>query len=66
MVGRVYAGKQSTDNNWYRARVEQVSGPSITVRYIDYGNKETVTVSDLRELEPAMLEPHVTVSLVFS
>lgn len=28
------------DGQWYRAKVERVSGPNVSVRYVDYGNRE--------------------------
>ncbi|XP_064077337.1 staphylococcal nuclease domain-containing protein 1-like [Macrobrachium nipponense] len=31
---------QFVDGAWYRAKVEKVSGSSVSVRYIDYGNRE--------------------------
>ncbi|KAK4295717.1 hypothetical protein Pmani_031744 [Petrolisthes manimaculis] len=31
---------QYIDGHWYRARVEKVSGSNVSVRYIDYGNRE--------------------------
>lgn len=37
-----------TDGQWYRAEILSIEGQSIQVRYVDYGNEETVDVSDLR------------------
>lgn len=34
------AAKFSEDEEWYRARVESMSGGKATIRYIDYGNSE--------------------------
>lgn len=31
---------QFTDGLWYRAKVEKVAGSNVSVRYIDYGNRE--------------------------
>ncbi|MPC21156.1 Nuclease domain-containing protein 1 [Portunus trituberculatus] len=31
---------QFVDSQWYRAKVERVSGQNVTVRYVDYGNRE--------------------------
>ena len=36
------------DNGWYRAKVLSVSGQSVTVFFIDYGNTETVNLDKLR------------------
>ena len=30
------------DNEWYRAKVEKVSGGDVIVLYVDYGNRATV------------------------
>ncbi|XP_074613274.1 staphylococcal nuclease domain-containing protein 1-like [Acropora palmata] len=35
------------DNNWYRARVENISSKQVHVFYIDYGNKEVLPQSKL-------------------
>nr|QBI71270.1 ebna2 binding protein P100 [Embidopsocus sp. AB-2019] len=32
-----------TDDQWYRARVEKVTGNDVHVSYIDYGNKEIIS-----------------------
>lgn len=37
-----------TDDQWYRAEVLSIEGTSIQVRYVDYGNEETVDLSNLR------------------
>lgn len=34
-----------TDDEWYRARVEKISGTEISVFYIDYGNREVVDIT---------------------
>ena len=31
---------QFVDGAWYRAKVEKVSGSSVSVKYVDYGNRE--------------------------
>lgn len=31
---------QYTDGQWYRAKVEKVTGSNVSVRYVDYGNRE--------------------------
>jgi len=30
------------DNQWYRAKVEKVSGPDVAILYVDYGNRAVV------------------------
>lgn len=47
--GDICAAKYA-DDEWYRAKVEKVQGPIVTVFYIDYGNRETVNVSRLASL----------------
>nr|CAD7596914.1 unnamed protein product [Timema genevievae] len=43
--GDICAAKFPHDNLWYRARVEKVSGPNVTVFYIDYGNREIINLN---------------------
>lgn len=38
--GDLCAAKFSEDQEWYRARVEKISGNNATIKYIDYGNSE--------------------------
>ncbi|KAK3096272.1 hypothetical protein FSP39_025170 [Pinctada imbricata] len=41
--------------NWYRLQVNQVISPDkFQVTYVDYGNKETVSLAELRYLKPDM------------
>lgn len=40
--GDMCAAKFAYDEQWYRARVEKVSGSNVTVFYLDYGNREVV------------------------
>jgi len=47
--GELCAAKY-TDGQWYRARVEKVSGSKISVFYIDYGNRTIVEVSQCAAL----------------
>ena len=44
----------SEDKMWYRARITKVlrSGAAFDVHYIDYGNNEVVSASQLRPLKP--------------
>ncbi|KAB0792451.1 hypothetical protein PPYR_14410 [Photinus pyralis] len=51
--GDICAAKFALDNEWYRAKVEKIQGPIITVFYIDYGNRETLNVSSLASLPAA-------------
>ena len=44
------ATKFSEDGLWYRARIVHVGGATAAVQFVDYGNGETVAVSDLKSL----------------
>ncbi|KAF5272684.1 hypothetical protein FQA39_LY07711 [Lamprigera yunnana] len=48
--GDVCAAKYTADDAWYRAKVEKVQGPMVTIFYIDYGNREVVKVNRLASL----------------
>ena len=50
----------SEDNAWYRASVNAVSGGSVTVNFIDYGNEAEVKKDQLREVRPKDIELPVT------
>ncbi|KFM78204.1 Nuclease domain-containing protein 1, partial [Stegodyphus mimosarum] len=39
-----------SDGLWYRAKVDKINGGQISVTFIDYGNKDTVTISELASL----------------
>jgi staphylococcal nuclease domain-containing protein 1 len=44
--GEICAAKFKEDQQWYRAKVEKVAGPSIHVLYIDYGNRDVLTAEE--------------------
>ena len=46
---------QYEDGGWYRARVTEVQGQSISVFYIDYGDTATLPLSSIRNLRPEFL-----------
>lgn len=48
--GDICAAKYSVDDQWYRAKIEKVQGSYVSIRYIDYGNQETVTSTRLAAL----------------
>jgi staphylococcal nuclease domain-containing protein 1 len=48
--GELCAAKFEDDGQWYRARVEKVSGSNVCVFYIDYGNRAIVDVSQCAAL----------------
>eukprot|EP00794_Sanderia_malayensis_P016626 gene16626-18316_t len=46
--GKLFACKFSVDDMWYRCKIEkQFPGQKLKIRYIDYGNNETVDQSSL-------------------
>merc|ERR1719234_635016 len=53
-VGCVYATKFSQDQQMYRALVEKAEGDMVTVRFIDFGNRELKDKSELVQLPEKM------------
>ncbi|XP_071476921.1 staphylococcal nuclease domain-containing protein 1-like [Diadema antillarum] len=52
-AGQLCASKFAVDGQWYRARVERASSrDKVTVLYIDFGNRETVSSASLATLPP--------------
>lgn len=47
------------DNRWYRAVAEEVLQEGIVVRFIDYGNTDTVTVDNIRVFDSEFLSEQV-------
>lgn len=52
-VGDVCCAKFSEDNQWYRAVVEDSADNALTVRFLDYGNAETLRISRTKILKDA-------------
>ena len=48
-AGCLVCAKFSQDGAWYRAKVLESSADGCRVRFIDYGNAETVQISDMTE-----------------
>ena len=48
-VGCLFCAKFSQDGAWYRAEILDCSADSCRVRFIDFGNTETVRLSDMTE-----------------
>lgn len=59
-VGDVCSAQSLLDDNWYRARIEAVND-SYTVRYVDYGNTEEVTVDKIKILDAKFTSPEMCV-----
>ena len=53
-VGCIYATKFSQDQQMYRAVVEKAEGDMVSVRYIDFGNREVKDKSELLHLPEKM------------
>ena len=56
MEGQVVCCKYKVDRVWYRAAVLEMWGSQCVVQFIDYGNKETVPLADLRPCPPHLLK----------
>ncbi|XP_015595697.1 staphylococcal nuclease domain-containing protein 1 [Cephus cinctus] len=48
--GELAAAKFTCDDQWYRVKIEKVTGTKISVFYIDYGNRETLDVTRVASL----------------
>ena len=55
-VGQQCIARFTEDDGWYRASVEAVSEEGINVKYIDYGNSETVAMDRVCEIQPQFQE----------
>merc|ERR1719234_2767993 len=53
-IGCVYATKFSQDQQMYRAVVEKAEGDMVTVRFIDFGNRQLKDKSELVQLSEKM------------
>ena len=53
--GMACCAKFKMDGCWYRAVVDKVSGRTVTVQFVDYGNSDTVQNSDLKCITPDFL-----------
>ncbi|XP_065670678.1 uncharacterized protein LOC100210185 [Hydra vulgaris] len=55
MIGQYCCAKFTEDDVWYRAVVEKLNGNIVGVLYIDYGNREYLSVSRIKRLESSFL-----------
>lgn len=65
-IGKLVAGKSSSDDLWYRAKVLEHNVSGTSVLFVDYGNNEVI--SEVRELpediiESAFLAKHCALKL---
>lgn len=51
-AGLACCAKFSKDEAWYRAQIKNSRGTDVSVLYVDYGNSETIPLSDLKVLNP--------------
>ena len=49
----------SEDDGWYRAVITKVSGKTVEVRYLDYGNSEELPLSRVKRLLPCFAETNI-------
>jgi len=54
-IGQIVVARFSKDGRFYRARVVDNTDMQFLVCYVDYGNKEWVSGSDVRTIEPKYL-----------
>jgi len=58
-VGQPCAAMYSEDGSWYRAKIDSIPADddgNRTVKFVDYGNVESCSVSSLRELDSRFLQ----------
>ena len=55
VVGQYCCAKFTEDNFWYRAIIEELDGNYFGVFYIDYGNKELLTIERIKNLHSRFL-----------
>lgn len=62
-LGMVCVVRSAEDHRWYRAQyMERKDKDMCEVVYLDYGNMETVNVSEIREMDEKLRFPCITVS----
>lgn len=49
VIGEMVLSKYE-DNNYYRAVITKIDGDKIFITYIDFGNVEVTTLTDMREM----------------
>ena len=54
-TGQVCCAQFSNDMQWYRGVVESVSGDGVKVHFVDYGNSEKVSRSQVKKLKEELL-----------
>lgn len=54
MLGELYAGQFSFDNQWYRVQITNVGRNDIKALFVDFGNSEQTSVDRLRVLDRSL------------
>jgi len=49
-VGSLCCARYAADGSWYRAALEDVKEDTVSVRFVDYGNSDVTSRSDVRRL----------------
>ena len=49
-VGSICIAPYDVDNQWYRVKILNIQGDKVSVLYVDYGNEESVSRNQLREI----------------
>ncbi len=58
-AGQQCIAQFTEDDGWYRAVVQEINDDDYVVKYVDYGNTETLKQDRLREVQPQFQElPH--------
>lgn len=55
-IGRSCCAFYSGDSQWYRAKILVISPPNVTVKYVDYGNEETVPETSLKKIDTKFVD----------
>ena len=58
-IGDACCAMFTEDDGWYRAVITKVSGNTVEVRYLDYGNSEELSVSRVKQLPACFVETNV-------
>jgi hypothetical protein len=55
-VGAACCARFPDDENWYRARIRDTKGKKVVVAYVDYGNEQEISTSDLRTITADLIK----------
>lgn len=57
-TNRIYCTKWLKDNNYYRVCILGVNNDTANIEYIDFGNRETINITNLKEI-PALFQEYL-------